>query len=60
MAGSILGYINEHTWAQWAFALAVFAPPLLITLARGERGFASLNTIIGWFALLLILALVLI
>lgn len=60
MAESIFAYINDHTWAQWAFALFVIAPPMLITLARRKSGLASLDTIIGWFAVLLILALIII
>jgi len=56
MIGSILSYINEHTWAQWGFVLFLFVPPMLIALVSGARGFAGLDIIIGWFALLLIIA----
>lgn len=60
MLESILAYINDHTWAQTAAAIVLFGTPALLALATGARGLASLNVIIGWFAFLLILALILI
>lgn len=56
MLESILSYANDHAWARWAFVLFLFAPPIIISAVNGERGFAPLSTIIGWFALLFILA----
>lgn len=56
MLESILSYANDHAWARWALALFVFAPPILMAAARGASGLQSLDIIIGWLALLLILA----
>lgn len=60
MLESILGYINDHAWAQTAAAIVLFGAPALLALATGARGLASLNVIIGWFALLIMLGLLLI
>lgn len=56
MLESIFSYINDHVWAQWAFVLFIFAPPIIVSATRGERGLASLSTIIAWFAFLFVLA----
>jgi len=60
MLESILAYINDHAWAQTAAAIVLFGTPALLALATGARGLASLNVIIGWFALLIMLGLLLI
>ena len=60
MLESFLAYINDHAWAQWAFVAFLFGPPLLASLHPSQRGLASLNTILGWFAFLIMLALLLI
>lgn len=57
MVEAIFAYINEHTWAQWAFAGFLFVPPLL--LGWNRHGLASLDVVLSWFALLILLALAL-
>jgi hypothetical protein len=59
MLDSLFSYINEHTWAQWAFGLLLVAPPVFISWANGERGLAPVGTILGWWALLIIVAILL-
>lgn len=56
MLESILSYANDYALARWALALFVFAPPILMAAACGANGLQSLDMIIGWLALLLILA----
>ncbi|TSE28877.1 hypothetical protein Tchar_02651 [Tepidimonas charontis] len=56
MLDSILSYANDHAWAGWALTLFLFAPPILMAAAKKASGLQSLDMIIGWLALLLILA----
>lgn len=57
MLEPFLAYINDRTWAQWAFVLFLFVPPMLMSWGEGARGLASLDIIIGWCAFLLMLLL---
>ncbi|MEW5782778.1 MAG: hypothetical protein ACOY6N_01545 [Pseudomonadota bacterium] len=59
MLESILSYANDHAWAGWTLVGLIFAPPMLISLAQGERGISPIGTMLGWWALLLIVALLL-
>ena len=56
MLESILSYANDHAWAGWTLVGLLFAPPMLISLAQGERGISPIGTMLGWWALLLLLA----
>lgn len=56
---SVLSYIDAHTWAQWAFGLLLVVPPAFISWANGERGLAPVGTILGWWALLISVAILL-
>jgi hypothetical protein len=37
----------------------LFAPPILISFIQGERGISPIGTMLGWWALVFIVALVL-
>jgi hypothetical protein len=60
MLDSLLAYISDHTWAGWAFGLLIVLPPVLISLANGKRGFAPIGTILGWWALLILIGIALV
>lgn len=54
---TLLSYIDAHTWAQWVAGLLLVVPPVFISWANGERGLAPVGTILGWWALLIIVAI---
>lgn len=59
MLDSLFAYLDGHAWAQWAFGALVVVPPVLISWSAGERGFGAIGAIVGWWAFLIILALIL-
>ena len=59
MLESILSYANDHAWAGWMLVGLLFAPPILISFIQGERGISPIGTMLGWWALVFIVALVL-
>jgi len=59
MLDTLFAYISDHTWAQWAFGLLLVAPPVLISWANGERGLAPVGTFLGWWVLLIGIAIAL-
>lgn len=57
---AVFAFVSAHEWAAWLFVAFLFLPPMAIVLIAGQRGFASLGTVLGWWALLLLLALALV
>jgi len=60
MLETLFAFVSAHEWAQWLFVAFLFLPPMVIVLITGQRGWASLDTVLGWCALLLLLALALV
>ena len=59
MLESLFAYLEAHDWARWAFVAVLFAPPLLASLSPRVGFVGSLGNIAGWWALLIIVALLL-
>ncbi|UBQ06334.1 hypothetical protein LCC91_04375 [Tepidimonas taiwanensis] len=57
MLETLFAFVSAHAWAQWLFVAFLFLPPMVIVLVTGQRGLASLATVLGWWALVLMLAL---
>lgn len=57
MLDPLFAFISAHSWAQWLFVAFLFLPPMVMVLVTGQRGLASLGTVLGWWAFVLMLAL---
>ncbi|AUM00998.1 hypothetical protein B4966_13180 [Rhodocyclaceae bacterium] len=57
MLEALFAFVSAHEWAQWLFVAFLFLPPMVFALITGQRGLASLSTVLGWWALVLMLAL---
>lgn len=60
MLETLFAFLSAHEWAQWLFVAFLFLPPMVFALITGQRGWASLDTVLGWCALLLLFALALV